>query len=66
MAEPTQLTQLFQNLIGNAIKFRRDGVTPEIHVGVKKGSGFRGQGSGAEREVARPSVAEPPSPNPEP
>ena len=44
--ESTQLTQLFQNLIGNAIKFRRKGVTPEIHVGVRKGSGFRVQGSG--------------------
>ena len=60
VAEPTQLAQLFQNLIGNAIKFRREGVTPEIHIGVKKGSGFRGQGSGAEREIARPPVAEPP------
>jgi light-regulated signal transduction histidine kinase (bacteriophytochrome) len=33
MAEPTQLTQLFQNLIGNAIKFRREGVPPDIRVG---------------------------------
>jgi signal transduction histidine kinase len=32
-AEPTQLAQLFQNLVGNALKFRRDGVAPEIHVG---------------------------------
>ncbi|MFC4427067.1 PAS domain-containing protein [Deinococcus navajonensis] len=29
----SELTQLFQNLIGNAIKFRREGVRPEIHVG---------------------------------
>jgi light-regulated signal transduction histidine kinase (bacteriophytochrome) len=28
----TQLVQLFQNLIGNAIKFRRPEVTPEIEV----------------------------------
>ena len=35
--EPMQLAQLFQNLIGNAVKFRRDGVTPEIHIGAKRG-----------------------------
>jgi chemotaxis family two-component system sensor kinase Cph1 len=32
MADSTQLMQLFQNLIGNAIKFRSD-KPPEIHVG---------------------------------
>ncbi|MGA2261858.1 MAG: PAS domain S-box protein [Acidobacteriota bacterium] len=36
LAEPTQLAQLFQNLIGNAIKFRREGVTPVIHVGSRR------------------------------
>jgi signal transduction histidine kinase len=30
----TQLTQLFQNLISNAIKFRRD-TTPEVHIHVE-------------------------------
>jgi signal transduction histidine kinase len=29
--DDTQLTQLFQNLISNAIKFRRD-TTPEVHI----------------------------------
>lgn len=36
IAEPTQLTQLFQNLVGNAIKFQRPGVPPEIHVGARR------------------------------
>jgi PAS domain S-box-containing protein len=36
MAEPTQLEQLFQNLIGNAIKFHRDGVPPQVHVGCRR------------------------------
>ena len=30
--DPTQMAQLFQNLIGNAIKFRSN-QTPEIHIG---------------------------------
>lgn len=32
VGNPSELTQLFQNLIGNAVKFRREGVAPEIHV----------------------------------
>ncbi|REJ73415.1 MAG: PAS domain S-box protein [Acidobacteria bacterium] len=36
MAEPTHLVQLFQNLIGNAVKFQRPGVTPEVHVGARE------------------------------
>jgi len=30
-----ELTQVFQNLIGNAVKFRKPGVTPEIHIAAK-------------------------------
>ena len=29
-ADPTQMRQLIQNLIGNALKFHRDGVAPEV------------------------------------
>jgi light-regulated signal transduction histidine kinase (bacteriophytochrome) len=34
-ADDTQMTQLFQNLIGNAIKFRGE-EPPQIHVGVNR------------------------------
>jgi light-regulated signal transduction histidine kinase (bacteriophytochrome) len=35
MGDVTQLSQLFQNLVGNAIKFHRDGENPEIHVSAR-------------------------------
>ena len=31
-ADPTQMRQLFQNLIGNALKFHRPGVPPAVAV----------------------------------
>jgi PAS domain S-box-containing protein len=36
VADGSQLAQLFQNLIGNSIKYRREGVVPEIHVGAER------------------------------
>jgi signal transduction histidine kinase len=30
--QPQALTQLFQNLLGNAIKYRRPGIPPEIRI----------------------------------
>lgn len=36
VADPTQLMQLFQNLIGNAIKFKKKDEAPRIHVGVQR------------------------------
>ncbi len=36
VADATQLMQLFQNLIGNAIKFQRPDVSPQIHIGVER------------------------------
>ncbi|WP_424355925.1 ATP-binding protein [Methanobacterium sp. MBAC-LM] len=35
-ADESQIIRIFQNLIGNAIKFCRDEVTPKIHVSAKK------------------------------
>ena len=32
--DSTQIVQLLQNLIGNALKFKRKDVTPKIHIGV--------------------------------
>jgi signal transduction histidine kinase len=37
--DPTLLTMLWQNLIGNAVKFRRDGVEPRIVVECEPGTG---------------------------
>ncbi len=36
MAEEVPLTMLFQNLLGNAIKYRRPGEPPRIHVSARK------------------------------
>jgi chemotaxis family two-component system sensor kinase Cph1 len=36
VADGTQLMQLFQNLIGNAIKFRKPTESPQIHIGVQR------------------------------
>jgi signal transduction histidine kinase len=35
MGDPAQLTRLFQNLIGNALKYRKPGATPEVKLAVK-------------------------------
>jgi PAS domain S-box-containing protein len=45
-ADRTQLTQLFQNLFSNAIKFRRRETAPRIHVSVKRVTDAAGRGSG--------------------
>jgi PAS domain S-box-containing protein len=39
MADSTQIVQLFQNLIGNAIKFRYKDKRPEVHIGMDQQDG---------------------------
>ena len=36
VADGTQLMQLFQNLVGNAIKFKKPDTPPQIHIGVQR------------------------------
>ncbi len=65
MADPTQLTQVFQNLIANAIKFCQN-QQPQIHIGFTIADGGAGeQGSrGAEEENTTSSSSSPPIPTP--
>ncbi len=35
LADESQLVQLFQNLIGNAIKFHKPGESPRVHISIK-------------------------------
>jgi signal transduction histidine kinase len=39
-ADPTQMRQLLQNLISNGVKFRREGVTPEVDVSASLDEGW--------------------------
>ncbi len=38
-ADNMQLVQLFENLVGNAIKFRRNGISPDVHIGCRRDGG---------------------------
>ncbi len=37
-ADESQITRVFQNLIGNALKFRKKGENPKIHISAQKGN----------------------------
>ena len=39
MADPDQLVQVFSNLIGNAIKYRREDVPPEVRISAERREG---------------------------
>ena len=66
-ANELELIQVFQNLIGNAIKFKRKGVAPKVHIGAERmpgvksgrvrgqGSGVRSQGTGSRKSEAGPA-----------
>ena len=56
--DKTQLTQLFQNLIGNALKFRDPDRSPEIHIMVQQDNGqwlfsVRDNGIGFEQQYEK-------------
>ncbi|QSJ17309.1 GAF domain-containing protein [Nostoc sp. UHCC 0702] len=58
MADPTQLAQVFQNLIGNAIKFRKE-VPPQIHItAVKKDRGDGEMGRWGDGEMGSRGAGE--------
>jgi len=56
--DPTQLRQLFQNLLGNALKFRREGVPPEVRVSAEHVGVVSYVDRGAEPPSVRIAVAD--------
>ena len=61
IGDATQLTQLFQNLIGNAIKFRSE-LSPQVHIGVVRKVGEIGERREMRENSSKSSPSSPSSP----
>jgi PAS domain S-box-containing protein len=53
-ADPTQMRQLLQNLIGNALKFHREGVPPVVRVGCRASGRVHGDGQDRQDKRGEP------------
>jgi PAS domain S-box-containing protein len=64
-ADAAQMVQLFQNLIGNAIKFRRPGEPPRVHISARKVTNDPSTDSGqAQRRVTEKESSDTRHPSP--
>lgn len=57
-ADPMQMQQLFQNLIGNALKFHRDGTPPIVRIALENSSAVKGPEMNGEEPMIVISVSD--------